>query len=83
MSSHFPDGGGKHKLGRIVGENLGGFLVISGALQSPFLAADLYNVAWHDAAYGIHLALLLLVVVSSSVNSIVLGSWLRQSRKLR
>ena len=63
--------------------NLGGFLLIFGALQLPFFAADLYNVAWHDAAYGIHLTLLLLAVVSSSVMSIVLRSWLQRSRKLR
>jgi hypothetical protein len=63
--------------------NLGGFLLISGALQLPFFAADLYNVAWHDAAYGIHLTLLLLAVVSSSVISVALRSWLRRSRKLR
>ena len=63
--------------------NLGGFLLIFGALQLPFFGADLYNVAWHDAAYGIHLTLLLLAVVSSSVISIVLRSWLRRSRKLR
>jgi hypothetical protein len=63
--------------------NLGGFLVIYGFLQISLHGADLHNVAWSDAAYGIHLALLLLAVVSSSVMSLVLGSRLRRSRKLR
>ena len=54
---------------------------IFGALQLPFFGADLYNVAWHDADYGIHLTLLLLAVVSSSVMSIVLRSWLRRSMR--
>jgi len=63
--------------------NLGGFLVIYGFLWLSLHGADLHNVAWHDAAYGIHLARLLLAVVSSSVMSIVLRSWLRRSKKLR
>jgi hypothetical protein len=63
--------------------NLGGFLFIYGILWLKLHSADLHDIAWPDAAYGIHLALLLLAVVSSSVMSLVLGFWLRRSRKLR
>lgn len=62
-----------------VPSNLIGFLFLVLLLQGPLMAADLYNVAWHDAAYGIHLTLILLAVVASSVISMVLRSRLRRS----
>ncbi len=63
--------------------NLIGFLLTFWGLQPFGLEIDLYNTAWHDAAYGLHLALLLFAVVASSVMSMLLRAFLRRSRKLR
>jgi hypothetical protein len=62
--------------------NLGGFVVIWVVLQISLLGADLYNVSWCDAAYGIHLTLILLAVIASSVISLKLGAWLQRNREL-
>lgn len=62
--------------------NLGGFLLIYGFLQLPPLKPPPVEFRL-DAAYGVHLVLLFLAALASSICSVLLGELLRRSRTLR
>ena len=63
--------------------NLGGFLLIYGILQLPRMEDPLHFEFRLDAAYEVHLILLFLAVLASSISSVLLGSLLWRSRTLR
>lgn len=61
--------------------NLVGLLIFLASLQYSSMA-DLHNVAWRDAAFGIHFTLVLLTACASSVISLVPGFRLQRGRKV-